>query len=163
MTDVGGSVSPPSPNRVFESLVGDDFQLAGMVAYSIYKKAKREWIIKNSPSEKDRADFHKTVTETQLELYRNAAKAELAKYAEAIIEETKNTFRQEGANSEIVAEVKRQQSFWRNLTVNVIGSMLLALLLYLLGLILLAPDIGQFAKKTVEPVKIEEPIRNQGQ
>jgi hypothetical protein len=68
-------------NRVYESLVKDDKDIVGMLAYSIYKKQKqetiKEFIISNNgtrPSATDLESFHNFATQrTQLEIYRKQA------------------------------------------------------------------------------------------
>jgi hypothetical protein len=65
-------------------------------------------------------------TPTTIALYRNEAQTRLAAYAQAVLDEAEPEFKQAGAEAEIVQEVKRQQSFWRNLWCNVVGSVLFA-------------------------------------
>lgn len=162
MVGEGGTGGSGDYNRVYEKLVGNDSELVGMLAYAIYKKMKREWILANRPSRAEVDGFHKTVTETQLELCRNEASGLLVKYADAVLEQSAPAYRQDGANSEIVAEVKRQQSLWKNILVNVVGSILFAFALYILGLIYLSPSIPDFVKQTggqaVAPQAPQSPV-----
>ncbi len=147
MSEAGGVPRPQEPhNTVYEKLAGSDADLEGMVAYAIYKKMKREWIIRENPSAADIAKFHTTVTPTQLELCRSLASAKLSAFAAAAIEESADSYKQQGAEAAIVATVKQQQSFLGNLGVNVLGSFVFTVLLLILwvalNLIPSTQDIG---------------------
>lgn len=68
-------------NRVYEKLVESDKDYVGMLAYSIYKKQKQEFIkeyrLSNNgerPKEVDIKNFHSlAIQQTQLEMYRKQA------------------------------------------------------------------------------------------
>lgn len=163
MADAKGPEAPKGHNPVFESLVGDGSNLVGMIAYSIYKKCKREWIVQNNPTPDRIADYHETITPTALELYKNEAESRLAGFAESIMQTSADSFRREGANNEIVkavkasnvetiGEVKRQQNFWKNLGVNLAGSLVFAFALFLFGLIVFAPGPVDFAKRIISQI-----------
>lgn len=145
---MSAAASPSDPpavrhNPIFQKLIADDGDLVGMVAYSIYKKMKQEWIVAQAPEPQDIRDFHKTVTATQLELCRNKAEQKLSAFGQAIVVESADAYRQEGAESEIVNQVKRQQSFWVNLSVGVLGSLIFTAMLALLWAALNSPGIHE--------------------
>jgi hypothetical protein len=141
--------SDPPPlhhNPIFKTLITDDGDLVGMVAYSIYKKMKQEWIVTHAPTPEEIRSFHKTVTATQLELCRNKAEQKLSAFGQAIVGESADAYRQEGAESEIVNQVKRQQSIWVNLSVSVLGSLIFTAMLALLWAALNSPSFQEIAR-----------------
>jgi hypothetical protein len=141
--------SPPastSVDSVYEKLNASN-DLQGMVAYAVYQKAKREWIAKSRPAADDISKYKESITETQISLYLNDAQSRLANFAEAAIAESADIYKQEGAQSAIVAEVKRQQSFWKSLGVNVIGSVVFSVVLVLFWIALNAPSIQDISKR----------------
>lgn len=161
MSDAGGREASPPFNPVYDQLAGDG-ELDGMVAYAIYKKAKREWIAKNNPGAAERAAYHQVVTPTQLELYRSDARAKLAAYAERILDASAPSFRQEGANAEIVVEVrnanaetlkevKRQQDWKVNLGINLLASLAFTFLVFLFGLVFFSPSVQDFLRSSTPP------------
>lgn len=89
------SATPPPVrphNPVYETLVVDD-DLVGMIAYAIYKKAKREWVLTASPTADEQARYYNMITPTQLDLYRSKVEAKLATFANEAINEAANEYR----------------------------------------------------------------------
>jgi hypothetical protein len=141
---------PFSP--MFDKLAGNPDSLDGLVAYALYKKAKREWVIARRPSRPEIDAHHTTVTDSMPEMYRNEARGRMAAYAQGAIAEVANALRQEGAESEIVETVRKQQSFVRNLGVNLLGSLAFSILLFGVGLAVFAPDVPGLARRAAAPV-----------
>jgi hypothetical protein len=135
------------PDSAYNRLVGDAPDVVNMVAYAMYKTTKREWIIENRPTDSEVAAHFKTLTVSQIDLYREQARSKLLGFAEAYLNEVAPTLKQEGAHSAIVAEVKRQQSWIVNIVCNIAASIVFAVMLYILGLIYLSPGIPDFVNR----------------
>ncbi len=84
-------------NRVFEKFVGESpdgmSDIVGIVAYGIYKNAKREWATDfraaygRAPSQDDLRAYHATWTPAQIQSARNSAAQVMAEYADTVISE----------------------------------------------------------------------------
>jgi hypothetical protein len=146
----------PTYNTVYDRLVGDGADLVSMLAYAIYKKNKREWILRDNPSREERDRYHRFVTDGQLDLYRGNAASKLAAYAETILSEAAPTQRQQGANSEIVNIVRKQQSFGRNIAVNILGSLIFAVMLAFLAIALFSPGVREFFNAIQSPQAVQQ-------
>lgn len=82
-------------NKVFEKFVGDSpdgmSDIIGIVAYGIYKNAKREWATdfrstyNKAPSQDDLNAYHATWTPAQIQSARNSAAQVMAEYADSVI------------------------------------------------------------------------------
>ncbi len=82
-------------NRVFEKFVGDGedgmSDIVGIVAYGIYKNAKREWAMEfrqtygRPPSADDLRAYHATWTPAQIQSARNSAAQVMTAYADSVI------------------------------------------------------------------------------
>ncbi|MEP0324052.1 hypothetical protein [Bauldia litoralis] len=135
---VAGEGGPPEGKHVFRLLVGEDRNnVIGCVAYGVYRRSKLEWEEKliseknRLPNGDEKASFDATVTDTNLDSYRNEARSILAEFAdEAVTTQT----------PEIMARAMRGR-FWRNVLASMIGSALFAILLLILVLIAARSDI----------------------
>jgi hypothetical protein len=127
-------------NPVFETLVdkaaeGQD-TIIGIVAYSLYKLAKREWISEfreangRSPSADEIRNYHKAWTPSLLEGKKAEATQIIASFSEDIVEKAK---------PEILKDALRG-SFWRATGVNVFSNFLYTLIV--LGVVLVVAMTG---------------------
>ncbi|WP_113447868.1 hypothetical protein [Rhizobium cremeum] len=120
-------------NTIFERFVGDgeagNQDLLGIVAYGIYKNAKREWASEirarhgRAPSEEELKAYHATWTSSQIQNARNNAQQVLAEYADYVISE---------AEPRILRDAVKGK-FWPD-----VGTSIFSNALYTLGLIILA-------------------------
>lgn len=124
-------------NPIFEELVDKaDDKLLGMVAYGVYKTAKRQWIVSfteergRKPSAVELANYQRTWTPQLIENATDAATAALAEYASEAIDE---------ARSDIVEEALKGTALK-----SVLLSMLAALLytLFLLAVVIVLRKSG---------------------
>lgn len=72
----------PSYSKAFEILAGDGKDLDGLVAYALYKKAKRAWIIEHSPSHGEICAHHKILVGAYIDALHTQAQALLNRYGE---------------------------------------------------------------------------------
>lgn len=145
-----------------------------MVAYALYKQAKRDWA-RHNPSETDRSAFHRAITDTQIRMFRSLAEQMMAAYADTVINEAKPSIESAARSSALVAEVTklngqmaetlrdssqdllrevtRQNSFWTNAWASIVGSVLFAVFLFLVGVAFFSPGIKTFldAASTAAP------------
>lgn len=120
-------------NTIFERFVGASEEapqdLLGIVAYGIYKHAKREWVadirtrFARPPTEDELRAYHSTWTPSQIQNARNSAQQVLAEYADYVISE---------AEPRILRDAVRGK-FWP-----AVGTAIFSNALYTIGLILLA-------------------------
>jgi hypothetical protein len=73
---------------IYESLVRDENDTLGQIAYSLYKRQKIEFIKKQSPTEQQIKDFQEMAgSDSQLDLYRTKAVQLIQVFLEAILRE----------------------------------------------------------------------------
>lgn len=124
---------------VYDRLVKDDGDTSGLVAYGIYKKAKREFIRKKQAElgttiipENVLEEFHANQTDYVLELYRIHAKEMTRVFLDALygedIEREKQTL--EGKYEKLADSVK--PSFWYGVLQGVVASFLFVLAGYII-------------------------------
>ena len=98
----------PLKNQVFSSLVEDEEDALGMIAYSFYKLHKREFCEnfeknhKREPSADDWDQFALAMTDAQLENYKQRASNVIA------------IFLEDNANSVILEEINKAKEDYRN-------------------------------------------------
>lgn len=91
-----GPTPSPSHNDIFEKFVdpeADDGALtvAGMIAYGLYKKDKRQWIIRfcsekgRAPTPEEMADYRLGWNDTRLDNSRNTAQAVLGEFSSYVL------------------------------------------------------------------------------
>lgn len=92
---VGAGDNSPAYNRIFGQLVdtpeGEQQRLIGLIAYSLYKEAKREWIAnfraqnRRRPTDAEVAAYTTYWTDGRIAGLRQEAASILAAFAEAIV------------------------------------------------------------------------------
>lgn len=117
-------------NNIYDELVKNENDIMGIIAYSFYKKHKKEWIghfISNNnkqPSPDELANFYHTA-KTNLNGYKEQAKATLSAYISSIDDEYSSNLQniQESYQSELVRELKEKKPyFWVGVAQNIIAS-----------------------------------------
>ena len=123
-------------SQVFEKLVdsagdGHNHRLIGLFAYSLYKAAKREWIIeyqeKNGkrPSQKERLAHAESQTEVILDGYRSQASEILAEYANAVVKDATPNIQNKALQGTFL------RAFWPSLAASLTFAALIALLVFI--------------------------------
>jgi hypothetical protein len=110
----------PSYNRVFEALVETNDDLTGLVAYSLYKQHKRDWLIRfreatgASPSSQELNAFLLSVLlPDQIAQYRQAAADALVGYAQAFVLAEEPKIREEAISQRIALAAHQIESAGR--------------------------------------------------
>jgi hypothetical protein len=139
--DLSSAESPgrPSYNPVFEKLVGDtkNLEIVRLVAYGLYKIAKREWTQKiwqekhRKPTEEELAGYADTWTEQQLLDKVTAAQSALVVYGESVVDD---------ARPNILAEALRG-SGWKAFWISLAAAAAYTLALLAIALILKASGV----------------------
>jgi hypothetical protein len=93
-----------------------------MLAYAIYKKARREWVLNDNPDQNKVENYRRFITDTTLELYRNEARSRLTAYAATVVEASRPEYVREATEAAIITKVAQQQDFNRNLCANIQGA-----------------------------------------
>ena len=132
--------SSPEYNPIFETLVGrvDEGQetIVGIVAYALYKFAKREWFAEfrerngRAPTDAEIRAYQKTWTPSLLEGKRSEAVQIIAAYSQDVVEKARPT---------ILEEVLRGNTS-RTVGLNILSSFIYTLLL--LGAVLVIAVTG---------------------
>lgn len=144
-------MSVPSP--VFDDIVEDQDDIDGLVAYSLYKRHKREWcrefLDENNrhPDDTEKMNFAKAAnTASQRERYRKDAQDALAAFAESIIfEETPEIQRDAivGRIENSLSKIESQNSFSRQLLNSLISTFITTsvLIILVIGLKIFGIDV----------------------
>ncbi|KAB0676717.1 hypothetical protein [Aureimonas leprariae] len=132
MSDDGARDARPAYNPLYERFVTDDQstsdQLTGMVAYGLYKQAKREWTTAHyerhgrKPSEDELASYIATWTPSMVQNLREQANGIVLAFGGFLVEENAPRIREEALRG----------TFWK-----AVGVSIFAAALYTLGLIAL--------------------------
>jgi hypothetical protein len=138
-------------NYIYDQIVNDENDLVGIIAYSIYKKNKVEYITKikkekskKEISETDLEEFVRlSCTATQIDNYRNDAKLFIKKYSQILLSDKLEEIEQ-------VYKKKAVGSFFRGVFQSVIGSILFTIFLGLLIIILWSSKVG--TKEVIENI-----------
>ena len=88
----------------YDKLILDDRDLVGSLAYAIYKKQKREFIIRNELNHDDQRvrDYHHDLQDARIKGLRQFAESQLEEYAAKISEEILDQEREAARAGEIV-------------------------------------------------------------
>ena len=134
-------------NRVFEMLVTDSDDLVGLVAYALYKRHKRDWLLalrtKREPTPEDAEAFLTTVV-TSLDSYRERARVALVEYGSGYVEDARPQIAVdaiEGRIAEAAAKVEESGSWLRQVGVGVTSSIITTALLLLLAVAVQAAGV----------------------
>jgi len=108
--------------------------LVGLVAYGIYKQAKRDWIIRfrekrgQKPGAEELDGYHDHFSQSDLDRFRTQAEAMMLSFAEVIVEDRRPEIEQAVRNQEflatkpeIIQEIKERTSFWGSVTANMVA------------------------------------------
>lgn len=137
----------------YDKLIPEDGDLVGSLAYAIYKKQKREFIIQNGLSRDDERvrHYHHDLQPARIEALRQVAISQLQEYASKISEQILEAEREAARSAEMVStilvdsEEQRQRiqdklnelskqvitgtAWWKNILWSVIGGFMFALVL----------------------------------
>uniref|UniRef100_UPI003BAADCBB hypothetical protein n=1 Tax=Stappia sp. TaxID=1870903 RepID=UPI003BAADCBB len=144
------SGTPSHYNRIFEFYAesnGDDLDLVGLVAYALYKRQKRDWILRHQnetgarPTDSEMAAvIGNYLTEDMRTTLRERAQDFLSEYGEAFAEAAEPEIVEEALNSEMVrkaeacqrsaeetharilSEVSRNGGWWRQIWASLVSA-----------------------------------------
>ena len=149
----GGRPAPdqtPPYNAIYEQLVRDDDDLAGMIGYALYKQSKRAWIMRFERDEGRRpteAEVFRSYVRAQgpheLERLRNEADATLAAYSGVVVEAERPSIVAQALESAMIEDardlhraVDRNTRWYKGIEANIAGAFLYSLLLIAAVLVL---------------------------
>lgn len=160
---MSGPPPPTSYNKIFEKLVPQDDAddlLVGLIAYGLYKRNKRDWIINykkthdnNPPSSQEEIDYEEYNTDQSLKDLKRIAESMLTEYADYVIASETPEIREK-------AIIESKNNFWGQLGIGLLGNFIFAVIILLLFIYAhfngsdLAESLGSKLKS--QP-KIEEP------
>lgn len=133
----GGDEEEPSYNPIFERLVGLSGEdgiphLEGLIAYGLYKTAKRERVAEfwqredRTPSQAELDAYTTTWTQTQLDNLTARSRQVLSAFASSTLE----------AEEPRILRRALRGSFWRSVWPSMLGALLYTLLLIALAIVL---------------------------
>lgn len=130
-------------SQAYTKIVKDHKDVQGIVAYSIYKQQKIEWIAnfqnKNNraPEEQDLEIFHESVlTETSINSYKASADNLLQKYGEIVFRKKVQQM------SSIDKRINKRKWYWSGVGQSVFGSFIFAILVVIFGWIITSQKGG---------------------
>ncbi|OFX56669.1 MAG: hypothetical protein A2046_08055 [Bacteroidetes bacterium GWA2_30_7] len=134
-------------NQVYEKLVHDDKDFVGMLAYSIYKKQKQEFILKyrsehmgNRPDTNELKRFHELASaSTQLLMYRNQATELIQGITNFILREKKGDI-----DNYIKVQSKSKRSFMYGVFQSLLASLIWIVIISVVAVILWSLQHGPF-------------------
>src|SRR5687768_11606395 len=131
---VAAAPIPRVPNRVYEHLVEGDDDVIGLIAYSLYKHDKRQWLMTwraqhgaEATADQIEAFVNGQMTSGQRERYRTAARQVLDSYALVAVDMEKPQITREAVAGRVEAaarKVETQGRWWRQIPGVVIGAIL---------------------------------------
>ena len=152
------NVSAKDYNEVFENYVVEldqaDVDLVGLLAYALYKRQKREWIIGYRARHDNERPDHKalaTITENYLtsdmrRTLRDRAEDLLSNYAQVYVDASEQQIREIALSGEtlrqaqaIEAAITRKSSFWSQVWTGIVASFISA---GIIALVLLAAKVS---------------------
>lgn len=142
-------------NPIFEKITDGEHPVVAAAAYSLYKRAKREWVQDfrkahgRRPNDDECRGYAATQTDQTLQAYQSQAKQILAEYAESAIQQ---------ASPKILKEALKgsfRRSFWPSF----FASAAFAGLLLLIVLVAAAFGFG-LPIQFVEPTQVADQISN---
>ncbi|MBZ0258040.1 hypothetical protein K8I31_18390 [bacterium] len=141
-------------NQTYEKLIEDENDLVGMIAYSLYKENKREWIIEfrsnhSRPPNKDEEKlFVESKTPKDIERYRLQSEQMLTAYAGYILDKSTAEIREKAINESVLSSVnKKIGGFWKQVFAGSVGAFFYSLLLLLIYLIINYIGVDLILKK----------------
>ena len=130
-------------SQAYTKIVKDHKDVQGIVAYSIYKQQKIEWIAnfqsKNNcfPEEKDLETFHESVlTDTSIISYKANADILLQKYGEIVFRKKVQQM------SSLDKRINKRKWYWSGVGQSVFGSFIFAVLIVIFGWIITSKSDG---------------------
>ena len=144
-----GSEAPRRYNEIYEKLVqSDDDDLIGLIAYSLYKQSKREWLIQHEhqharrPTADEERIFVSAFTANEVKRLREQATSMLSAYAAYVIEQERPTLVDQARQDHLIAlvderllEMRAQGRWGRQIIAGMLGAFGYSVLLLILLLI----------------------------
>lgn len=119
-------------NPLFDLLVAESDDIQSLIAYSLYKRHKREWANSirerhgRDPTEEEDIGFaHAVATQSSLDRFQQSAGSMLVAFANQVVEDERPSIEEDAIPKRVetaVTSVKRSSSFLRNVLSSVIAS-----------------------------------------
>ena len=133
----------PTPEEIFKTLVKDETDLEGMVAYGLYALQEAEWTEQfkadhngESPSKQDLQGFTASFTNIALDRLRTNARNTMYEFADRFMAANIEEVERQAIVNSILGEVKSQNSFGKNVIASATGAFLFSVILILLAAVL---------------------------
>ncbi len=137
-----------SDKKIFMELVGsEEDDLEGLLAYALFAVERSEWEEKfrddnqDNPVDIDYQQYYNSFTPTRLNSLRGNARDALSVFAWNFLEDNIERIKEEAVDKSVVAEVRRQNNFWRSAFSSATGSFFFTILFFVL-LLLGATDLS---------------------
>ncbi|MCK9985640.1 MAG: hypothetical protein AzoDbin1_02112 [Azoarcus sp.] len=125
---------PNGYNHIFDQLVGDDQDFVGIVAYTVYKRQKIEWLKQFEAANGRPANDAEikggfaafSILPSQVNSYRDKAITLIDNFVDAALNEAIEEIREEMLTNAVVNAVKKSfwASIWENLVAGAFASLL---------------------------------------
>lgn len=151
----------PGASRTFEKLVAGEDDLVGLIAYSLYKRAKQEWSV-DSRSQEEADKYCEIATGAHVANLRTSAETKLNDFAQGIYDQYESELRQEltreissGLKQELLAELRGhitdRTRFLSSVAAGVVAWIVSLLITLLVAYSLLGPDFREVFELRTSP------------
>lgn len=137
-----------SDTKIFVELVGsEEDDLEGLLAYALFAVERSEWEEKfrddnqDNPVDIDYQQYYNSFTPKRLDSLRGNARDALSVFAWNFLEDNIERIKEEAVDKSVVAEVRRQNNFWRSAFSSATGNVVFTVILFVL-LLLVATDLS---------------------
>ena len=138
--------SPPAYSTAYAEIVGDEDDLIDMIAYCLYKKQKREFIIRNALPFSDQRvrHYHDDLSGERIDTLRVAARVRLQAYANVIQESVRAeegedirrgaivstlTSALDARHRQVIGTLKSETAWWKAVLYSIVGGFALGLII----------------------------------
>ena len=159
-----GAVGPVPVHKTYSNIVQDPCDLVGLIAYSLYKKQKLEFVDAHvsahgqQPTVAELQVFYQLVSMPgQIEALRTQSATLLEQVSEVVLEEAVQEMDKD-YQAKLMAELKAPKNFWRAVGENVLANLLaaglvaLAAVLFYLSRVDVVPTVGKALGYEVTPI-----------
>ncbi len=165
MTDVQSVASGKPEHTTYSTLVEGPNDLVGLIAYSLYKRDKLDFIERHkvttgrSPTSDELQVLYQLVnTPGQIEALRTRSATLLEQVTEVVLEDAVQQMEQD-YKAKLTAELKVHKSFWRAVSENIVANIgaaalaALVIVVFYLSRVDAVPVIGNALGYQVKPVE----------
>jgi len=133
-SEILSPLAEDSFNTIFQRLTVEPDDLVGLIAYGLYKQAKRDWVLRyknkhrSYPEQSDMQAYHDHFSDDDLLRFRSQAESMMLDFAEVIVEDRRLMIEDNARNGElkdiktaIISKIADSTKFWDQVKASVIA------------------------------------------